>query len=313
MKAVLQQLNEHYAPVAELQPAVPSPAALIHLPTSVREQIRSVEGLQIPSQQTMIQCKQLCAYTHGTETAVFKNGAYVTDPIRFVNIVTVQSSMIVVGGDCGGGHTQLGITYTTKTKQTFAALLVYSGKDSWEAMYQLVFSPGITPFTGDSVDHPHIFAVLQHFIDHRNAFLNGDWPFINALLGLKNAAATHPCPICIVTSNPKSLLRTARYRESKDNHSKHSDQPPLLTILPERIVPTPLHLFLGISNRIIFDAYGEIFGESMVTAAIQRIRTVHGAGCGGLSDVFDLNGPEIRKWIKHDCCSSLLSSFSYYS
>ncbi len=33
--------------------------------------------------------------------------------------------------------------------------------------------------------------------------------------------------------------------------------------------------------------------------------TIHSAGCGGKSDLFDLNGPEICKWIKKDCSSTL--------
>ena len=65
----------------------------------------------------------------------------------------------------------------------------------------------------------------------------------------------------------------------------HPDQPALLTILPERIVPTPLHLFLGISNRIILDAFCELLGKERVEAALQSVTTVHSAGCGGKSDL----------------------------
>ena len=70
----------------------------------------------------------------------------------------------------------------------------------------------------------------------------------------------------------------------------------------------PLHLFLGISNRIILDAYKELFGEGVVMEAVQKIKTVHSVGCGGLSDLYDLNGPEISKWIKKKSSSSLLAS-----
>jgi hypothetical protein len=38
------------------------------------------------------------------------------------------------------------------------------------------------------------------------------------------------------------------------------------------------------------------------------VLTVHTAGCGGLSDVHDLNGPEIRKWLKRDCAYTLLAA-----
>src|SRR4051794_34391972 len=108
--------------------------------------------------------------------------------------------------------------------------------------------------------------VLQHLIDTRGAFLNGDWPFINAVLGLMSPSATHPCPICIVSHN--NYLHSSRYRTPADKHSRHPQQSALLPIQPERIVPTPLHLFLGISNRIILDAFSELLGRERVQAAL---------------------------------------------
>jgi len=260
----------------------------------------------------LTQCKQQLAETHGTHTGTFANGAYLTDPIRFVSLVCGQSPFIAVGGDAGGGHTKLGVTYSTKGVQYFAALLVYEGSDSYDQLNALT-SPGYTPFTGDSTAFPHIFTVLQHIIDRptvtrtARSFLNGDWPFINTLLGLKNASAIHPCPICIISSS--SLMRTARYRTPTDRHSNHPDQPALLRIPPEQIVPTPLHLFLGISNRIIFDVFTELLGESCVLDSVSRVKTTHSAGCGGVSDVHQLNGPELARWIKgQDSSASVLSS-----
>ena len=278
---------------ANQQQSVPSPSELIHLPKSVREQIRSVPSLHIPSEQSMIECKKQLPTTHATETGTFANGAYLTDPVRFVSVLGAQSSLLVVGGDAGGGHTKLGVTYCINDTPSFAALLVYKGSDHYEDLYSLS-TPNLTPFTGDSSAFPHIFAVLQHFINTKNAFLNGDWPFINTVLGLKNAAAINPCPICIITKY--NLLSKAPYRKPNDKrHSHNPDQPALIAIDPKRIVPTPLHLFLGISNRIILDAYKELFGEAVVMEAVQKIKTVHSVGCGGLSDLYDLNGPEISK------------------
>jgi hypothetical protein len=85
----------------------------------------------------------------------------------------------------------------------------------------------------------------------------------------------------------------------------HPHQRALLTIDPERIVPTPLHLFLGISNRIILEAFSELLGKELVEQTLKAITTVHSAGCGGKSDLFDLNGPEIRKWLKRGCSDKL--------
>jgi len=83
---------------------------------------------------------------------------------------------------------------------------------------------------------------------------------------------------------------------------------PLLSIPPERIVPTPLHLFLGISNRIILDAFSELLGKELMETSLKSITTIHSAGCGGKSDLYDLNGPEISKWIKKQCGAGLLAA-----
>lgn len=305
-EAVAEVLERVGCPLQAIAAApTPSAAELIHLPTSVRDQIRTVPSLRIPSEQSIIACKHQLAGTHATETGTFANGAFVTDPVRFVSVLCAQSPFIVVGGDSGGGHTKLGITYSYQSVQHFAALLVYEGSDGWEELNRLT-NDATTPFVGESSSFPHLFAFLQHLIDERSAFLNGDWPFINAVLGLMSPAATHPCPICIVTN--KSFLSTSRYRTRGDKQSVDPTHRPLLTISPERIVPTPLHLFLGISNRIILDAFSELVGEAVVREAVQTIKTIHSAGCGGRSDLYDLNGPEISKFIKKKCSTAILAA-----
>jgi hypothetical protein len=210
-----------------------------------------------------------------------------------------------VGGDCGGGHCKLGITIGMGGKQHFVALLVYDGGDQYEDL-QTLTEDGTTRFVGASAPFTNIFQILQHLIDTRNAFLNGDWLFLNVVLGLKNASAKHPCPICIVSDS--SFLRSARYRRPADKHSLNTHQPALLTIASDRIVPTPLHVFLGISNRIIMKVFPGLFGEEAVLKAVRSIKTVHSAGCGGLSDLWDLNGQEITKWVKKKCSRSLLTA-----
>ena len=273
--AVTQVLQQVGCPLDAIQPPqTPSPVDLLHLATAERERIRTVPSLHIPCEQTMIQCKKQLAHTHATETSTFAGGAFITDPVRFVSVLCAQSSFLAVGGDAGGGRCVLGVTYSIptpteakpeKTTQYFACLLVYEGGDSWLEL-QDCRAEGLTAFTGDSASFPHIWAVLQHLIDTRSAFLNGDWCFINAVLGLMAPSATHPCPICIISH--KSFTKTARYRTPADKHSLDRTHSPLLTIPPERIVPTPLHLFLGISNRIILDAFSELLGKEHVQSAL---------------------------------------------
>ena len=323
-EAVTTVLEEIDCPADEVLPvARATPADVLHLPTSVREQIRTVPSLHIPSEQSIIQCKKELAQSHATETSTFGHGGFITDPVRHVSVLCEQSSFLAVGGDAGDGLTKLGVTYSVlgpkqfrklpngKVKkrhpyiQHFAPLLVHKGSDKYDDLDQLT-ADGLTPFTGDSAAFPHIFAVLQHFIDSRSAFLNGDWCFLNAVLGLMSPSATHPCPICIV--GKKNLLHASRYRTAGDRFSLNPSAAALLTIPSDRIVPTPLHLFLGISNRIILEVFSELLGKELVEETLKQVTTIHSAGCGGKSDLHDLNGPEIRKWLKKDCCSTLLAA-----
>ena len=50
-----------------------------------------------------------------------------------------------------------------------------------------------------------------------------------------------------------------------------------------------------------------LLGYELVEEALKSkaVATVHTAGCGGKSDLFDLNGPEIRKWLKRGCSDKL--------
>jgi hypothetical protein len=283
-------------PVSE---AIPAPSAhpieLFHLSTSDRDRIRSTTSISIPSEQTMIKHKKQLTNTHNTTTSIFSTGAYVSDPLGFINSVVPSSSLICVGGDTGSSQTKIGVTYLSSTnKQSFICLLVYEGGDSWEELNKLKSNKEIK-FTGSSSSHPHIFSVLQHLINTRNAFLNGDWLFINIILGLMSASATQPCPICTVCKN--KLLDPSTYRSSTSKESVHPTHPPLITIDSHRIVPAPLHVFLGVGNRII-KCFTKLWGKESVESVIKSIKTIHKPGCGGRSDWRDLNGPEIRKWIK---------------
>lgn len=296
-------LHEIGVPLEEIRsPPTPSPADVLHLSTAERDRVRTIPHVHIPAERTIIKCKKKLPLTHATGTGTFANGAYLTDPIRFVTGLCLQSSMIAVGGDAGNQSTKLGVTYVQGNQQKFAALLVYQGSDKYDDIGALRQS-NLTPFTGDSTAHTNIFDVLQHIIDRMEAFLNGDWPFINTVLGLKNASAIHPCPICCISSS--NLLGSAQYRKPHHSQSRNQNHDRLLTIDSERIVPTPLHLFLGISNRIILDVFSELLGKELVEETLRQLKTVHSAGCGGVSDIFQLNGPEIRKWIKKECNNTL--------
>jgi hypothetical protein len=229
-------------------------------------------------------------------------GAMVSNPLLLIESATRDSSFMAVGGDRGGGHTQLGVTYVdNKGKAHFLPLIMFNGKDDWSDLSRLTVPP-IPTF----IDHEHIFGILQHLLD-KGAFLNGDWLFLSAVLGHKGPASYHPCPICKVHKD--NLGQLTGYRSKTPQRGEFSmEHPPLLTCSPKRIVPLPLHVFLGIGDRIIFHIYPRLLGAAKVTAVLEQIKTIHAPGNGGLADIYSLNGPELSRWIKNDMCSKLLTS-----
>jgi hypothetical protein len=287
---------------------------MLPLSTSVRKKMRTVAGLRIPGEKRMAELKRRLAKTAGTATATFRLtvgrsecfGAFVTDPLRLVRLATKGSSFLAIGGDTGGGQTKLGVTYQrprrNQTTQAFLPLLVIDAKDGRETFLALR-TPNCSPFTGDSAHHAHIFTVLQQLIDeHASSFINGDWPFISALIGHKGHASSYPCPVCIVPK--QNLLAVSEYRQSFHTHALQADA--FINIPPDRIVPTPLHLYLGLNNRIITIALKRYFDEATVLKLVAECKTKHSAGCGGLSDLHSLNGPEITRFIKKRNADELL-------
>ena len=301
-----------HTPLFALQPTRIPAADLVHLPFSTRRSMRTVDGIRIASEKRIKEYKLMLAQHFGTETATIASteveGAYITDPIYFIELVTRHSPFICIGGDAGGGVTKLGVTYLNeRRKTTFAALLVYSAPDHYESVSKLV-PPALTPFKAHSQLYRNIFEVFQSLIDLRQLrsrpiFLNGDWVFINTVLGLMAPGANFPCPVCIV--HRRQLLSTAAKRDGSNifsvqesAYTVHPGRARLLRIDPEFIVPIPLHLLLGIGNKIILECLPALLGAQPVVSSVVKIKTAHTPGHGGITDVHGLNGPEIARFIQ---------------
>ena len=99
----------------------------------------------------------------------------------------------------------------------------------------------------------------------------------------------HRCG-CRITGVPFSL----------DAHFTH-----LLDIPLDRVVPTPLHVFLGIGNYILEEGLTAIFNKKIVEKVVSTVKTTHSPGHGGLADIFNLNGQELSKFIKRDCFTAV--------
>jgi hypothetical protein len=107
---------------AVVTPPSTPPSSLLHLSTSVRDRIRSVDSITIPSEKKMREVKKQLAYSHSTETKSFSFGSYISDPLSYVGFISASSSFISVGGDAGGGQTKLGITFFFRRECTSICL-----------------------------------------------------------------------------------------------------------------------------------------------------------------------------------------------
>jgi TolA-binding protein len=160
-------------------------------------------------------------------------------------------------------------------------------------------------------------ASVHQTDDFDRAFVNGDWVYLNSSEGYKTAGSSEPCNKCEVKIHHFDEPMTAPIRQPPDingasvaEKSIHPDEHALLTVDPERIVPLPLHVWLGLSNKIINESFSRHFPAEDFTKMLQSIKSVHAVGHSGRSKANSLNGPEVSKWLKKDCLERLITAHS---
>lgn len=292
-------------PALSTQHKIP-PLDVLHLTQAQRDIVRSVPNLRMPAEKKIVQLRLELAVTHGTEVSSFSHqgvhGAYVCDPVKYINMVGVNTTWFCIGGDSGAGWLKIGVTLcSVRKKALFIPLIVTDSADDRAAL-EILNIDGITAFKGDSSGCSTIWQLFSAWSIHSTfgsirapIYLNGDWKFINALLGFKSASATFPCPICLIHKD--NFLQKAELR--KNDSSPSRDYPPLLVIPADRIVPLPLHVFIGLGNRIVRKVLPNYATEWSYESAIKDARQVHTGGGGGRADCSDLNGQEIAHWLKN--------------
>ena len=277
---------------------------LLTLSTSIRRQLRSADIFKLCCEEQIKAQRQSMATMYGTSTAAFTTGVgtYMTRPIEFVRNIR-RYGRINIGGDAGGGTLKIGIIYSThKGTRQFIPLIVRKGGDAYGDMEALL-APNLTPFLDESARFANVFEVLQSFINEsEDVLLVGDCKFISTIVGHMGASSNHPCFICCV---PKHMLALNGVERNRMNNQSIYDRQPLLKISPGRIVPPVLHIFLGIANKIIKDVLPKYVDQQLIIKEVGLIRTIHTSFGGGVSDLFDLNGSELKKFIKNNSISKL--------
>ena len=129
--------------------------------------------------------------------------AYFTDPRRLIELIRTQSPWLIVGGDKGDASTKVGVTFLLGAVAVFLPLIAYVGdnpktKDDNSALSAL-HSAGKWLFTGASTCWRHFSCVLQWLVDDCDAWVNGDWMWLNAIRGIGSPSSTWPCPFCYAT------------------------------------------------------------------------------------------------------------------
>lgn len=275
------------------------------------------KALQLPAYSTIALARSKAAEEDGTATASFEWGgaayAFVTDPIRFFNRHIADRSSctpgFVVGVDRGDGITKIGVTYFVNDIASFVPLAVSTGDDGWTGLSPFA-DRSLAALTGESELYRTVIGAMQWLIEAWQAWFNGDWNAINALIGLASPAATHGCFVCLATRKQMqqpTLVAPMRVRrvvlsdaadaastgaDARRNHSQM--RPPLLLADPDRIVPAPLHAWLGFANLVVGEVYDGLCGADWMQ---QQRAAVRGAAPEGRQATFALNGPALQAWI----------------
>jgi hypothetical protein len=297
-------LEEIGIPAWEVVPHL-QPSQFIHLSTAERNTIRNaLPQFHFPSERLFIQLKEEVATSHATQTSTTTISeqiiAYLTDPILFTQIIAQQSAFISIGIDKGNDTTKIGVSYEYDQKTRYAALLISTGKDNYDDLNAL--RNGLQ-FIGKSKNCRNIYQVLQHMIAdervNRKVFFHADWNCMNSILGLKSASSLYPCPICLVEKG--KLHSSAPMRHRMVIGSKAQKHEPLLFIHPNRIVPLPLHIFLGLCNKIIRIVIPSIVSDdsSILAITAASVKTISlNPSSAGISRLHDMTGPELSRYIK---------------
>jgi hypothetical protein len=145
------------------------------------------------------------------------------------------------------------------------------------------------------------------------------------VLGIGSPSSTHPCPICIITRD--NLLGSAAVRDplvtqmqgaafaalSDPQQQRYATshifasvrRSPLLAVAATNIVPLPLHLLLGICNRIIGKVYPLLVPELLLSSTVGSVKD-YSVTTPGAASVFELNGKAVSRWVSRGCDAEML-------
>ena len=282
------------------------------------------EVFPIPSHTSINKERRRWASKYGCGTEAFTTNvrvAYITDPMSILNhfqaVTALNTSQwrCVVGIDKGGNLTKIGITYPTDRFERnqviwdFCPFILTTGNDDWDGLN--IMHSNQFHFTSLSSGYSDYTQVFQKILDDRGGLFGGDWNSSNAVLGLSTASASHPCFACTVhRSNlltiapPRSenqvalnTLYVVDHPSTVPNMNLSMVRIPHLTVPYSNIVPTPLHVFLGLCNRVV-EFFKKYSSEEFISSLKAEARG-H-AQVTGAATVYDLNGPQLSRWIRRN-------------
>lgn len=297
------------------------------------------EVFPIPSHTTINKERKRWAEEYGCGTEAFTTEvrgeskpvhvAYITDPMTLLNhFETVTANIThwrcVVGLDKGGDLTTLGITYPTDRLERgqvvwdYCPFILSTAGDDWDGL--CIMESDQFHFTGHSRGFSNYCQVFQKILNDRNGLFCADWNGTNATFGYSTASASHPCFACTVhlrnlltiapprtdTQVALNTLYVLEHPSTVPNMNLSMVRLPHLTLPCTNIVPTPLHVFLGLCNRLVnsFERFTSVEFISNLKAEARGHAQVT-----GLSDIRNLNGPQLSKWIKRGYVNRVVEEY----
>lgn len=246
-----------------IPPLTPIQSLSITISKSERSRLKR-NGLHLAGESKIKKTRLIAANDEGLEATceVINNvsTAFIIDPIKRINTeisyllrlansqINLKSNLfndhITVIGDTGGSYFSFGVQLVGRnnpqSSHSFIPLCLYQGKEDYKTI--------------SACCNNFIQSINSNKLNMNSVFFGGDMNFLNTIAGIQNASSLYPCPFCIVSK--KNLLQSPG--AAKRSFSQHKigeysaiNIPLFNNIYSNQLVPLPLHLFLGLGNKMV--------------------------------------------------------------
>ena len=227
----------------------------INLPQNIRKKVRkTLPTVKLPADTTINKLREELSKSHGTQTATFKDaasglaGTYACDPVKLIGTATSCNPQCEISADKGGKFLKVGLIYHDLKNNTQCLPLLCAQGDETIDTLNVLKRQDLLKFTGESSKFLSLFDLLLSLVHEKRALFVADYKFTSLLTGIKQPGKTeHPCPMCMIDKD--HYFDHAEPRAPGDQRSRKRKA--VLAIPVDQLVPLPLHVKIGIVNKMI--------------------------------------------------------------